>query len=307
MSHSFEMENRFGLNHKPKPITYSTDVAETLKILLWYAPNNNSYQAQQDHLIDKEYISDEIFDFFCSCMGIDPTNVDCRECGDGKDIDENIRGMTREDGTTRIIMVFGNSKISRTKMQSLLEHLRNSIAHGRFSITNDSQFIGFDYNGRGYTFFIRVGIAKLKLMLRSITVFGQGRNPYYVESMIRKVFLSSDNYDVIENDGRSVNGSRMMPDLLVRDKRLKKTLAIEIKIVEKIKSISRQESDTYLKTYGNYYDKMVLLLVIPNKVIAPNTISKKNTEDIVVLDRIKFKSFLNGEDVVTSQLRLLSS
>jgi len=79
MSEDFSKESLFCLDHEKKPLEYSSTVAELFKIIVWYTPNENSYQSQQNCLIDASSVSDEIFDSFCRMLGVDESNILCSD------------------------------------------------------------------------------------------------------------------------------------------------------------------------------------------------------------------------------------
>ena len=139
---------KYSIKHNPKPITLTHDMDITIKKLLWYMPCINSHQSELDALVENNLYNDIIFGYILSNLGM-------KESTDVKWIGSNDPFGTYWTYYEKriccncqkiIIRRSANSTISKTK--SLLKHLRNSIAHGYFTIVND-YFIGFDYNAFG--------------------------------------------------------------------------------------------------------------------------------------------------------------
>ena len=70
-----ELETKFGIIHNPKPIQYSKEASDIIKVILWYAPNSGSVQSYEDALIFNKSFEDEMFEFFVKELGIDKSNV----------------------------------------------------------------------------------------------------------------------------------------------------------------------------------------------------------------------------------------
>ena len=92
-------------------------------------------------------LSGKVIDFFLERM-----ELKGRYSNDSTEIDKLDPSKPKFD----LIMEI---KQDTTESQSLFYHLRNSIAHGRFDVTNNT-FTGFDYRGH-YNFFIRINADKL--------------------------------------------------------------------------------------------------------------------------------------------------
>lgn len=309
---SFEMELKFNLQHNPKPITYTEQVSKIFKLLMWYTPNVGSYQAQEDCIIDSKYISDELFLYFCSKANISMDEVKCEMYTQSNIIDNQIRNLVPGQTKFKIIMTYGNSKTKNlSKMQSLLEHLRNSIAHGRFITANNSTFTGFDYGGKLYNFFIEIDLSYLLSILCSISPidrdieqqFSSNTIGYYFENLIRDRLSSLGGYSVIVDVRSFLGSNKFIPDILVKSSFLNRTIALDIKVYNNLNSVFGNEKNSPITVYSKHFDLFCILLVIPKKPISSSTITNLNKHNYLVLDCFRLKDFLNGEDVLSDQLK----
>lgn len=139
-------ENRsikeYALTHDPKPISFSEDMGITIKKLLWYAPNIDSYQAIRNELIEDKAYDDFSFTYIMNRMGMDENRdvkwLDPKDCIDEDDWSYYSNSICCN--CQKIIIVRCKSL---SKTNDLLRCIRNCIAHGQFAIVDDF-IIGFN-------------------------------------------------------------------------------------------------------------------------------------------------------------------
>ena len=58
------------LVHSPKPISFSNDMDQIIKEVLWYVPNIDSHQSSKNELIGDKVYSDFSFTYILNKMGM---------------------------------------------------------------------------------------------------------------------------------------------------------------------------------------------------------------------------------------------
>lgn len=139
---SCRKEINYQIEHRPKPIKLSEEMDTVIKKLLWYAPNIDSYQSSKNELISDKLYDEFSFGYIINQMGMEESH-DVKWLG-AKDVisDDEWRFFEGEICTNcQKIIVSKYTTFSKTN--ALLTAIRNSIAHGHFSIV-DENFIGFN-------------------------------------------------------------------------------------------------------------------------------------------------------------------
>ncbi|WII07333.1 hypothetical protein PED39_07005 [Methanomassiliicoccales archaeon LGM-RCC1] len=305
----FAMERKFRLSHRPKPLSYGEDVASMFKLLLWNSPNPGGYQSIDEPLIKSTDLSDEIFDYFTSAMGLD--EVICIGCaGSGpEDVNGKIMGLEKDDPTRRMIMAYGCGKEEgQTKMMSMLTHLRNSLAHGRFTLTEDSTFIGFDRNRNNYNFFLRVESGRILHLLDSMMkkkgmpkASEAPPTNWYIVDLLWAGLSMDTGYELYVGPlhGKGKTG----PDMTIRHIRSERTYHLEISIMTRLPPSN--SLDERIGAHPTTMGEKVIdarILLIPNKDYDNSTVERLNKFGYVLLDKSRLKGTFSGKDMLSNQL-----
>ncbi len=139
---SCRKEINYQIEHKPKPIKLSEEMDTVIKKLLWYAPNIDSYQSSKNELISDKLYDEFSFGYIINQMGMEESH-DVKWLG-AKDVISNDEWKFFEgEICTNCQKIIVSKYTTFSKTNALLTAIRNSIAHGHFSIV-DENFIGFN-------------------------------------------------------------------------------------------------------------------------------------------------------------------
>lgn len=128
--------------HNPQPIDLSDVMDKTIKNLLWYVPNIDSFQAVKNELISDKLYDDFSFTYILNKMGmVEDRDVKWIEPNDS--FDKNDWNYFENSICTHCQKIIITRQKNLSKTNDLLRCLRNCIAHGHFSIVND-YIIGFN-------------------------------------------------------------------------------------------------------------------------------------------------------------------
>ncbi len=133
----------YSLLHEDRPLSLPPELIRALEYLLWYVPNINSYQSQENSLIGKALYDDFTFDLLREVMELSTDDVlFCDE------IPAHLfhAYWDRVDPRCQKLLLTRGEK--ETKTEALLRHTRNALAHGFFNVVDD-MLIGFDFKGPG--------------------------------------------------------------------------------------------------------------------------------------------------------------
>lgn len=293
------MEDRFNLIHDPKPISYTSDVSDMFRILLWYTPNTDGYQADTAPIITEDSFDDETFGFFCNTLGMSEDNILCRNYDETENLDNMIRNIVPEDGICRMILRFNEE---HTKTYWMFKHLRNTLAHGRFGIM-DGTFIGFDNIYGKYNFHIRVDLVHLRTALESLLPktgrINVDNPPLYIESMVRETVSKLEGFEIMEAEPTR----RSRVDLCVWNEKLGLEVGLEIKYY-------RTRPRLNARKYQRYYNdgqKIMFLCIMPNADVDDLDRGEYNRRNMIILDKTRFKQFLQCKDEITYQIEKIVS
>ena len=135
-----ECESRvsYSIHHENKPIKLTEEMTKTLEYLLWYVPNINSIQSPQNELTSSISFENFVFGILKSYMNLENKDVAFLDY-----IDRDIVKFYEKKicpHSQKIILTKGDNE---SKTDSLLRHIRNSLAHGDFTIV-EGMLIGLD-------------------------------------------------------------------------------------------------------------------------------------------------------------------
>jgi hypothetical protein len=159
----------YSIVHNPKPLVLAEELLFLIETLLWYLPDvSTSEQSSANTDIDNVLVGDSYFaNEILSKLGMNAVN------------DVAFRNPTTDETShyrnnlcgncQKMIISIKRSTPPETKTRSLLRHLRNSIAHGRFQIIGTHGMF-FDVNSGTCTAIVKVDINKLIATLRVVTM-----------------------------------------------------------------------------------------------------------------------------------------
>lgn len=308
----FDMEKKFGLSHRPAPIVYDSHTARMFKLLLWYSPNPGGYQSIEEPIIERADLSDDVFDHFTSVMRLN--DVKCLGCeGEGpKEVNDEIMHLEKDDPTPRLIMTYGCGKDKKqTKTMSLLNHLRNALAHGRFTLTGNSTFIGFDNDGKNYNFFLRVGSGYILNLLNSIVrirdlpdIAENIPRGWYIVDVIWRSLLADRRYELcLDPLNVKVGEEKFRSDMTIRSITSRRMYRLKIRIMTRLppsRDIVDGDDSRADTVKADAID--VVMLLIPNRNYVESTVERLNKIGYVLLDKSRLKGTFSGKDMLSNQL-----
>ncbi len=276
---------KYDIKHTPQPLALTKTLSDTIERLLWYVPNIQSKQSYANEFIQNPLYDEFTFRYLLSQIGL--SEKDVMVLGAKDRIPQNYTTFFEERLCLRCEkMIFTRSTqdgVPLTKTMSLLRHVRNSIAHGYFTVVND-MFIGFDENPQGSakTAIIKLNPVTLNNAIKSI------QSELYLEKIYAYAFLKL--------------GYRIRPEQVADlsiEKDTKKYL-VEIKYIKnrlvRPEHIQKQIAH-FRKLSASYTDYTPIL------ILDKNTLTKKAKEvaaraNLKVLDIQLIKELLNGNDIL---------
>lgn len=132
-------KQEYSLIHFPKPLTLPDSMMECIERLLWYSSRSSS-QFVYNEFIDNFTYEEVTFRFIMDAMNMNDNDIYWSSSLPEEYVDYYKDKICVH--CQKLIMKIGRQ--NETKTQTMLRHIRNSIAHGNFTIIND-MFIGFDY------------------------------------------------------------------------------------------------------------------------------------------------------------------
>lgn len=156
--------HQYEVLHNPKPLDLTETLLELIEYLLWYLPETTgSFQSALIDDVDMQFIDTTFFqNQVLKKMGLNSL-ADVSYTKPNEDQVSFYKNNLCKNCQKAIIHVS-----NETKTRSFLRHLRNSIAHGEFHISDDVG-IFFDKNESGnYTAIIKVKISCLNTILKEL-------------------------------------------------------------------------------------------------------------------------------------------
>ncbi len=129
----------YNIMHEPKPLALSNEMTECIERLLWYVPNINSKQSSKHELIENHLYDEFTFNFILEKIGMSTCDIHWVD----SEIDYTTVAYFERKICVNCQKLILQKNKSDSKTTTLLRHIRNSIAHGRFTVCNDI-LIGFD-------------------------------------------------------------------------------------------------------------------------------------------------------------------
>ena len=139
---SSRSEKNYKIHHSPRPIKLSEEMDTVIKKLLWYTPNIDSYQSDKNELISDKIYDEFSFSYIIGQMGM-KEGQDVKWLWTRDVISDDEWKFFEGKICTNCQKIIISKYSTFSKVNALLTAIRNSIAHGHFSIIDD-YFIGFN-------------------------------------------------------------------------------------------------------------------------------------------------------------------
>ena len=254
---------KYQIYHIPRPKDWDKDVIDAIQMLLWYIPNIDSVQSFSDDLIRSKAFENLTFDYVLDCLGMSYKDVLFIRPG-GEIFDEYWDYYQGEICTScqKIIIVRQKNK---TKTEDLLRCIRNSVAHGDFTVVGD-MFVGFNKHKGEKKAIIKIRPKNLIRALSNISIQSEYNKSRLIDAILRK------------------NGFKTQVEPKIVDKETKKLYYLDI-LAEKngLKYIVEIKDISY-RTYLSLSEFERILASIENYRKALND---KSTKLVLVIDEAR--------------------
>lgn len=275
-------------NHSPRPIDFKIDEWNKIHNLLWYAPSISSIQASSNYLIHDPIYSDVIFDEITDVLMIN--KIEILSKNELEDFDKESDIIEICTNCQEIII---QKNQNETRVQSLLRHLRNSIAHGRFNIVND-MIVFMDTSYGKLTALIKIyykNFHKISNVLDTYSVIDRNSsNGIIEEKLIIKAF-QKNGFIVKEN----LKLESRMIDFVVAKNSVQ--YAVEVKFGDYQPVGAEDKILTRLKKMFFEYKDLgyIPVLIFERGWLTQKAREELIDEEIIVLDKEDLTKFFNGE------------
>ena len=126
-------EVAYKIEHSPRPIKLSEEMDKIIKNLLWYIPNIDSFQATKNELISDRIYDEFSFSYIIGQMGM-KEGQDVKWLWTRDVISDDEWKFFEGKICTNCQKIIISKYSTFSKVNALLTAIRNSIAHGHFSI-----------------------------------------------------------------------------------------------------------------------------------------------------------------------------
>lgn len=209
----------YTLKHSDTPIQLPADLVKSIEILLWYSPNVASEQTFSNEYLKNKSFENAVMTYFLAATSL--TGADVLFLDDASKIENFIapyKGSICECCNKMILSKYSNE----TKLNCILRHLRNSLAHGRFNLLPNGGFIGFDEDkNKKISAIIKLKIHEISRFCLQLLQF-----PDFTVAQIVCFSLAKDAYYHFTMPTGGYNGNRDGEEELVFIKSKKKEFAI---------------------------------------------------------------------------------
>ena len=286
----FEFENcknkvSYSIYHENKPIKLTEEMTKNLEYLLWYVPNINSTQSQENELTSSLSFENFVFGIIKNYMALENKDVAFLNSID----DEIVKFYDKKicPHSQKIILT---KQDNESKTDSLLRHIRNSLAHGTFNIV-DGMLVGFDYKFGAHGKNICTGIFKIfpKNLLKGLS------------SLDEEVTTESLAQIALQRTGYTLERFRNEREDISFDfyvKKGKKRYALEIKKYKDIEVLPEEEVKKLLNKFSNLYENIIPVLFINTSFLKKETKEKLKNEKVIILDIKNILKMLDGRDIL---------
>lgn len=286
----FEFENckrkvPYSIEHKKKPLDLTREMTKNLEYLLWYVPNINSAQSQENELTSSLNFENFVFGIIKNYMNLENKDVAFLEY-----IDRDIVKFYDKKICPHSQKIILTKSEGESKTDCLLRHIRNSLAHGNFNIVED-MLVGFDYKYGPGGEEICTGIFKIfpKNLLRGLSSLDEE----VTAEGLAQIALQRTGYQLerFKNEDKDTSF-----DFYV--KKGSKRYALEIKKYRNTEVLSEKEVQKLLDKFSGLYDKIIPVLFINTSFLKKETKEKLKKERVIILDIKNILKMLDGRDIL---------
>lgn len=286
----FEFENckkkvPYTIEHKKKPLDLTREMTKNLEYLLWYVPNINSAQSQENELTSSLNFENFVFGIIKNYMNLENKDVAFLEY-----IDRDIVKFYDKKICPHSQKIILTKSEGESKTDCLLRHIRNSLAHGNFNIV-ENLLVGFDYKYGPGGEEICTGIFKIfpKNLLRGLSSLDEE----VTAEGLAQIALQRTGYQLerFKNEYKDTSF-----DFYV--KKGSKRYALEIKKYRNTEVLSEKEVQKLLDKFSGLYDKIIPVLFINTSFLKKETKEKLKKERVIILDIKNILKMLDGRDIL---------
>ena len=275
----------YSIKHEDKPLKLSEEMTKNLEYLLWYVPNINSAQSQENELTSSLNFENFVFGIIKNYMNLENKDVAFLNYIDPEIVkfyDKRICPHSQ-----KIILTKSEGE---SKTDCLLRHIRNSLAHGNFNIVED-MLVGFDYKFGPGGQEICTGIFKIfpKNLLSGLSSLDEE----VTAEGLAQIALQRTGYQLerFNNEDRDTSF-----DFYV--KKGPKRYALEIKKYKDTEVLSEKEVQKLLDKFSGLYEKIIPVLFVNTSFLKKETKEKLKKERVIILGIKNILKMLEGRDIL---------
>lgn len=275
----------YSIKHDDKPLKLSEEMTKNLEYLLWYVPNINSAQSQENELTSSLSFENFVFGIIKNYMNLENKDVAFLDY-----IDPDIVKFYDKKICPHSQKIILTKSAGESKTDCLLRHIRNSLAHGNFNLVED-MLVGFDYKFGPGGQEICTGIFKIfpKNLLRGLSSLDEE----VTAEGLAQIALQRTGYDLerFNNEDRDTSF-----DFYV--KKGAKRYALEIKKYKDTEVLSEKEVQKLLDKFSGLYEKIIPVLFVNTSFLKKETKEKLKKERVIILDIKNILKMLEGRDIL---------
>lgn len=275
----------YSIKHDDKPLKLSEEMTKNLEYLLWYVPNINSAQSQENELTSSLSFENFVFGIIKNYMNLENKDVAFLDY-----IDPDIVKFYDKKICPHSQKIILTKSSGESKTDCLLRHIRNSLAHGNFNLVED-MLVGFDYKFGPGGQEICTGIFKIfpKNLLRGLSSLDEE----VTAEGLAQIALQRTGYELerFNNEDRDTSF-----DFYV--KKGSKRYALEIKKYKDTEVLSEKEVQKLLDKFSCLYEKIIPVLFVNTSFLKKETKEKLKKERVIILDIKNILKMLEGRDIL---------
>lgn len=280
-----EKKVSYSIKHEDKPLKLSEEMTKNLEYLLWYVPNINSAQSQENELTSSLSFENFVFGIIKNYMNLENKDVAFLDY-----IDPDIVKFYDKKICPHSQKIILTKSEGESKTDCLLRHIRNSLAHGNFNLVED-MLVGFDYKFGPGGQEICTGIFKIfpKNLLRGLSSLDEE----VTAEGLAQIALQRTGYQLerFNNEDRDTSF-----DFYV--KKGSKRYALEIKKYKDTEVLSEKEVQKLLDKFSGLYEKIIPVLFVNTSFLRKETKEKLKKERVIILDIKNILKMLEGRDIL---------
>lgn len=282
---------KYNIKHSPKPINLIPELRESIESLLWYVPGIESVQSYDSYLIDEPLYSEVVFEFILEIMQM--SRIQDVKVVSGIIEERDKRFYKNEICINCQKMIFNrinNYKQTQKKetiTRAMLRHLRNSIAHGSFTVVNGLVFFRDTNKDGNTTAILKIDILSLNKALKQI----ENNKGITQERIISKVFKKLG-FTVI------LNQRWRYADMILE--RNGSMYAVGIKSCGLVRSgYQDQILKSVISQFNLYKSSEMIPVLIYDKIrISEKAKQRLKSEGIILLDRKDIGELVRINDII---------